>query len=325
MDLVSIIVPIYNVEAYLEECIASIVRQTYTNLEIILVDDGSPDRCPAICDKYAEMDSRIIVIHKENGGLSDARNAGLKAATGKYFYFVDSDDVLPQNSIEWMVSCLTENNADMVIAGFERFTGSTDNVFFSTCPIGQTIVTLMNREEAMRDFYRDGCQAWAVLYKKKIHKGIYFPYGEINEDEAIVFRILERCDKVVVTNKVVYQYRCRAESITTSSFSPKKFAWYRHCRDNLAWIRENHPELVEFAAARYRSSLLWTLTEIALSKEKYTAETNELIIELKQNKKLFSRIVFSSRSDKIRMWMLCSLPFEIYRCFIRMKRRRVKL
>jgi hypothetical protein len=212
----------------------------------------------------------------------------------------------------------------MVIAGFERFLEDPRKPFFSTCPLNNETVTVLNREEALRDFYRDGCQAWAVLFSRRIHDGIFFPVGEINEDEAIVFYILERCNKVVVTDKVVYWYRCRNESITTSSFSPKKFAWYRHCRDNLAWIRENHPELEDLAAARYRGALLWTLTEIALSDDSYTEERIALISELKKNKRQFDRIAFSFRSDKIRMWMLCSLPFAIYRAFIRIKRRRIK-
>ncbi|MBR4960856.1 MAG: glycosyltransferase [Clostridia bacterium] len=320
MDLISVVIPVYKVEEYLEQCLDSVIHQTYTNLEIILVDDGSPDNCPEICNRYAEKDSRIIVIHKENGGLSDARNAGLKAASGEYFYFVDGDDTLPPDSIAWMMNCLAQHHADMVIAGFERFRENSGDVFFSTCPSGEETITVMNREEALRDFYRDGCQAWAVLYARHIHEGIFFPYGEINEDEAIVFHILERCKTVVVTDKVVYSYRNRDESITTSSFSPKKFAWYRHCRDNLAWIREHHPELTELAAARYRGAILWTLTEIALSDTSYPEEQQDLLKELQKEKKLFSAIPFGAVTEKIRYTMLAYLPFAVYRICIRRKR-----
>ena len=114
-ELVSIIVPVYKVEKYLDKCIESIVGQTYENLEIILVDDGSPDNCPAMCDRWAEKDSRIKVIHKENGGLSSARNAGLDACTGEYIYFLDSDDYIAENCIEMLFNTIISDGSDMCI------------------------------------------------------------------------------------------------------------------------------------------------------------------------------------------------------------------
>ena len=110
-ELISVIIPIYNVEAYLDECIASVIAQTYSNLEIILVDDGSPDNCPQMCDEWAAKDSRIRVIHKENGGLSDARNAGIDIATGEYIAFVDSDDWIVPEMYEKMLAALKTENA----------------------------------------------------------------------------------------------------------------------------------------------------------------------------------------------------------------------
>lgn len=315
------IIPIYKVEAYLKECVESVLSQSYTNLEIILVDDGSPDGCPAICDSFGAADSRVIVIHQKNGGLSDARNAGLRAATGDYFYFVDSDDRLPTYSVAWMVDCIHSTKADMVIAGFERFSDETGDVFSSTCPSGNEIITEMTRAEAMKDFYRDGCQAWAVLYKREVHEGIFFPYGEINEDEAVVFHLLERCHRVTVTNKVVYSYRNRSESITTSDFSVKKLAWQKHCADNLAFVREKYPELEADAAARYRGSLLWSLSEIAMSDNSFTPQVRELVSALRKNRVSFRRLPFQFPQDKIRLALLMYLPFPVYRTLLRKKRR----
>lgn len=320
-DLISVIVPIYEVEDYLRPCVDSILAQTYKNLEIILVDDGSPDGCGAICDEYKKQDSRIRVIHKENGGLSDARNAGMDIATGQYYYFVDSDDILPTHSIMTMYELMQEHKAQMVIGGFERFMDGETKPFFSTEDEGLWL-HVYNREEAFRDFYRDGCQAWAVLYKRCIHENTRFPKGEINEDEAIVFHILENCDTVVVTNQVVYSYRCRKESITTASFSRKKLAWVRHCKANLEYIREKHPELEGYAAQRYRGSLLWSLTEIALSNEDFSDDVRQLRAQLKQERKLFCAIPFDNQQERIRFAVLTYLPFGIYRVLIRLKRGR---
>ena len=117
---VSVVIPIYNVQEYLNECVSSIVNQTYQNLEIILVDDGSPDSCPIMCDAWKNQDDRITVIHKKNGGLSDARNAGLAKASGEYILYVDSDDYLDDDTIEWMVSCAVTHNAEIVACTCKR-------------------------------------------------------------------------------------------------------------------------------------------------------------------------------------------------------------
>lgn len=317
--LISVIVPVYKVEPFLHACVDSILRQSYKNIEVILVDDGSPDKCGKICDEYAAKDSRVIVIHQSNGGLSDARNSGLRIANGTYLYFVDSDDLLPSDSISCMYALAKKHNAQMVIGGFERFYDN-GRVFFSTDEGGE-YVSVFTKEEAMHDFFRDGCQAWAVLYSREVHEGILFPKGEINEDEAIVFKLLDRCRTVVVTNKVVYTYRCREGSITTSSFSVKKFAWQAHCRNNLEFIQAHYPALEPEAAARYRSSLLWSLTEIALSDNNFPNQIRELRTALKENHSLFSAAPFAYPQDKLRMVLLTYFPFQVYRTLLRIKRR----
>ena len=320
-EKVSVIVPIYKVEKYLEACIDSIISQTYENLEIILVDDGSPDSCDDICDRYLEKDPRIQVIHKENGGRSDARNAGMDIATGDYYYFVDSDDILPDHSVMTMYRLMQDNDAQMVIGGFERFMDGQAKPFFSTEDEGLWL-HVYDREEAFRDFYRDGCQAWAVLYKRHIHENIRFPKGEINEDEAIIFHILENCTTVVVTNQIVYRYRCREESITTTTFHRKKLAWIEHCRDNLSFIRQKHPQLEPLAAARYRDSLMWALTEIALSNDDFSQDVRSLLRELRRGSKALSRPPFKYRQNKLRYYLLILAPFWLYRAMIRFKRGR---
>lgn len=314
-QLVSIIVPVYKVEEYLPACVRSIMEQSHRALEIILVDDGSPDSCGAICDDLGKEDSRITVIHKPNGGLSNARNAGMAAAKGDFLMFVDSDDLLPADAVEALLTIAVEKAVPLVIGGHNRFEDQP------VIPSEEsTTVQIISGVDAMQDMFRNGCAAWARLYRRELHKGILFPVGEINEDEAIVLSLLERCDRVAKTEKIVYHYRCREASITTTSFHQKKLAWVRHCKHNLDYIRKNHPQLENDAAIRYRNSLLWSLTEIALSDGDFEKDIRFMTQELKKERRLFARLPFEYRQDKIRFFVLTTLPFRFYRALIRRKR-----
>ena len=315
--LISVIVPVYKVEEYLPQCLDSICGQTYQNLEILLVDDGSPDRCGEICDQYAARDSRIRVLHKQNGGLSDARNAGMQQMSGSYLMFVDSDDMLPPDAVQTLFETALSENAELVIGDHRRFSEMLpeENLKKKTVEVHR-----LTGSEAMRDMLQNGCAAWARLYQREIHQHIPFPVGEINEDEAIAIQILENCTRVVKTSEVVYYYRCRPESITTSDFAAPKMAWSKHCAENLKYIQAHHPSLESDAAARYRGSLLWSLTEIALSDEDYAGETQALLSALQSQKKLFCAAPFSYRQDRLRMWLLLHVPFSVYRAIIRFRR-----
>lgn len=321
--LISVIVPVYKVEPYLRRCVDSILSQTYTNLEIILVDDGSPDKCPAICDEYAKTDKRVKVIHKENGGLSDARNVGMAAASGEYLIFVDSDDWLENNAVETLSGLSRKYDAQIVIGGMQRVEDGTDRIIKSDAD-GSSKEIVMSNIQAMEDFFENGCAAWARLYRKEIHDKILFPAGEINEDEAIVLKLLERCKSIVRTNQVIYNYRCRPESITTSEFSEKKLAWYRHCKDNLEWVNEHHPELEPYAAKRLCNSVMWSLTEIALLDNYQKEWLNELQSCLNQYTKLFLDLYRSCRKEKVRLFFLRYMPFNLYRFLIKVKRKGIK-
>ncbi len=275
--LISVIVPIYKVEKFLGECVESILTQTYTNLEIILVDDGSPDNCGSICDEYAQKDSRIKVIHKQNGGLSDARNAGLIVFKGEYLVFVDSDDFMPKDSIEYMYNLAIKNDADLVIGGSEKFDENTGKIIWSTYN-GAENVQVFDKAEAMKDFFINGCASWARLYKRKVHNNVFFPVGEINEDEAIVLTILENCEKIVKSNYVVYNYRYRENSITSVDFNKNKLAWYEHCENNLKYIELNYPALTDVAKSRCFVSVLYFLEVLSQCDKKLY---NDLILEFK--------------------------------------------
>lgn len=320
-EKISVIVPVYKVEPYLRRCVDSILAQTYTNLEIILVDDGSPDSCGAICDEYAEKDERVRVIHKENGGLSDARNAGLEIATGEWLSFIDSDDWIEPTMYETLLNNAGVHDAQISIGGVVDELLTENGVIVTKTTAGNSVVTEVRKKQpAIQHFLNHSWSAWDKIYRREVFDGIRYPVGEINEDEAIALHLLDRCERVVYTNEPFYHYIRRPESITTSTFSLKKLDWYRHCKANLEWIRANYPELEEAAAIRYRNSLLWTLTEIALAEGDYRSEVKKLVGELKTNRKLFKKILYQHSTDKIRADLLTYLPFAVYRAFIRIKR-----
>ena len=207
--LVSIIVPVYKVEPYLRRCLDSIVNQTYTNLEIILVDDGSPDGCPQICDEYAARDKRIVVIHKENGGLSDARNAGLDICKGGYISFVDSDDWVDETYIETLLDLSIKENADIAIGENIRTEGCSKptkkNITINAC----------HSKEALKHLFSQNHIAftvsWGKLYKKNLFSTLRFPKGK---DEFTTYILFYKSKKIVYTSEILYYYYQRADSIT---------------------------------------------------------------------------------------------------------------
>lgn len=316
--LISVVVPVYNVEPYLRKCVDSILGQTYRNLEIILVDDGSPDGCPAICDEYAEKDRRVKVIHKLNGGLSDARNVGMESAIGKYLMFVDSDDWLEVNSVKILLKASLKYNAQLVIGGTRR----VEDVTLRTMKAeNDGTLQVLSNTQAMSNFFQNGCAAWGRLYLREIHDDIQFPTGEINEDEAIVLLLLERCKTVVIVGEVVYNYRYRPESITTSAFFGKKLAWYRHCADNLAWIKSHHPEFELLAAKRLCDSVLWSLREIALSDHEFTSQRIELLDDVKKHYTYYRSLTLN-KAERMRLFAIHHFPFGVYRIIEQARRKK---
>ena len=211
--LVSIIIPIYKVEPYLRRCLDSIVNQTYTNLEIILVDDGSPDGCPQICDEYAAKDKRIIVIHKENGGLSDARNAGLDICKGEYISFVDRDDWIGENYIETLVRNAVQNHGDISAC---NITDSANSLLSNNHPQ----IICLSPSEAIAQFWTKNdiafTSACCKIYKRFLWETIRFPKGKIHEDVYTSYKLLYSAASTIFIDKPLYFYRRREGSITQS-------------------------------------------------------------------------------------------------------------
>ena len=226
MEKVSVIIPVYKVENYLDKCVASIVEQTYTNLEIILVDDGSPDRCPQICNEWARKDSRIRVIHKENGGLSDARNAGLAIASGSYICFVDSDDWVSRDYIEIMHTTLIREGADIAAINFlkvdeqgQPFPRVPDETMAAGMYSGRELLLESFRLNAPRTAF---VVSWAKLYRKELFDQLRFPKGKLNEDEFVFFPLYLSAKKVACVEDIGYYYLQRSSSIMGQGLSEKR-------------------------------------------------------------------------------------------------------
>lgn len=218
--LISIIVPIYKVEPYLRRCLDSIINQTYTNLEIILVDDGSPDSCPQICDEYAASDKRIVVIHKKNGGLSDARNAGLDVCKGEYVSFVDSDDWIADSFVENLIQVIYQRNADIGIVNFVR----TSISFTATIKIESSPNTeeLSPQQSVKKLWSKDNVTfviACGKIYKTTLFSNIRFPKGKVHEDEYTTYKLLYSAHKTVFLNAPLYFYFQRDDSIMANGSS----------------------------------------------------------------------------------------------------------
>lgn len=233
MKLASIVVPVYNIEKYIEKCIESLRVQTWKNLEIILVDDGSPDQCGEICDKYAAKDSRIRVLHKKNGGLSDARNKGALEAKGEYLFFVDGDDSVNPRLVEKTMLCAEEQNSDMVIFDFESVeedTGRRDLYHFSL-PEDRT-VNMTNTPELMLKTPA----AWCRMYRKEFwdKSGIRYPEGIHYEDLATTPRLMLKAEKIAyVGDEPLYYYMLRPGSIMRSTNFERSYRDRTHVLDYL--------------------------------------------------------------------------------------------
>ena len=242
--LISVIVPVYKVEEYLDVCVESICGQTWQNLEIILVDDGSPDECPALCDRWGQKDERIRVIHKENGGLSDARNAGMKIAHGDYIGFVDSDDWISPRMYELLLTAMDRDQSEISCCTIELFREDPEQVKYLSSPVN----VVLDREEAQRALLRESLlkqPVWYKLYKQELIKDIPFEVGKQHEDVFWSYQAIGRAERVSVIDYVGYHYRQRENSIMGRQYSLKNLdALEAYCR-RYEYFKEYFPDLAQ--------------------------------------------------------------------------------
>ena len=308
--LISIIVPIYNVEKYLDKCIDSIINQTYTNLEIILVDDGSPDNCPRICDQWALKDQRIIVIHKPNGGLSDARNAGIDIAKGDYFFFLDSDDWIRKDAIQILYSLLNEKDADISCCGVELKDEegmSISKWSDENCP------TLMDSDQSMEQYLSKisiGSIAWNKLYKAELFEEIRYPVGRLHEDEFTTWKLIFKSHRIAYTPECLYYYVQRKGSIVNSGVSIKHFDELSAMEELWNYLeKEKKIQLLKLIVSRYFRKSIELYNGFVYDSKGGSNEGSSRIIELISKK---SSSIFKSNSlsaiERIKLIVIIYFP-----------------
>lgn len=240
--LISVIVPVYGVEAYLERCVESLLKQSYQNLEIILIDDGSPDACPRICDAYAGKEQRIRAIHQDNAGLSGARNTGIDAAKGEYFAFVDSDDYVAEDFIRSLYDLIQKTGCAISQCRFSYVQGEAPEHFrgevSEDCRIfrGKDLMAqLYGPEDEATCFV----VAWNKLYRRDLFAHIRYPLGRIHEDEATTYRLFHEGESLAYTRRFLYGYYTDNSGSITSVFSRKRLQWLTAHEERIVFFMEN--------------------------------------------------------------------------------------
>lgn len=305
--LISVIIPVYKVEDYLDKCVESVVNQTYKNLEIILVDDGSPDACPEMCEEWAKKDSRIRVVHKENGGLSDARNAGLDIMTGDYVTFVDSDDYLELDACECLLNIMKEDNSDIGIGNI-TFVYEDGKKFTLKEKVDRF---KLEGEEVFKEIFYSNAHkittilyttAWCKLYKASLFSDIRYPKGKLHEDEATTYKAVLKCNAISYTSKPVYNYLQRTGSIVHGKKHEKGFD---HC---LEIFEEKYNTLKE-KLPKYNNLTMYKNLVFGLLHNKTTKERH------KKAKKLYKDLLKqgAGKSLKDKLYLMCPPLFYLVR------------
>lgn len=309
---ISIIVPIFNVEKYLERCVYSLMNQTYKDIEIILVDDGSPDNCPFLCEEYKKKDSRIRVIHKKNGGLSDARNKGLEEATGEYVLFVDSDDYIELDSCMKFVNILSKNkNIDVIIGNAIKILDSYSEIISHT---SRNHFVISGKEFLKKELLNNSMKmmVWLNLYKKEflLKNSLFFKKGLLHEDEDFTPRIFLKAKSILPTNIIFYNYIIRENSITTKKNQIKNLEHvYKICQNlNLIYNELEDIQLKKILKNDLFNKYLGKLQEIYL-------KDNVCFKMILIDKDFFKDKAYSLK-NKIRLILLLintKLYFQIYK------------
>lgn len=290
--LISVIVPVYNVEKYVGTCVDSILAQTYTKLEVLLVDDGSTDSSGVLCDEYARKDMRVRVIHKENGGLSDARNTGMKTAQGTYFAFVDSDDSIAEDYIAYLYGMIEKHHAQIAVCGYQKVYHSNENRKNIICDLTEKVYST---EEGLRQLlYQRGMitSAWGRLFDASLFlhtdaaglpssMKIQFPVGKLHEDVAVMYRLFGAADTIVCGGEVKYYYLQRADSIVNQQFDRRRMDYIAFTGECIQFMEDCYPNLRRAAVSRHFSACFELLSCIE-DNNSYRIEYEQLANEIKK-------------------------------------------
>lgn len=299
--LISVVIPLYNVDRYLSRCLDSVVAQTYKNLEILLIDDGSTDRGPSICDEYATKDPRIVVVHKENGGLSDARNKGIDEMTGTYVTFIDSDDYVDEDYVETLYNMIAEDNTKLSICS-HRVLYDTGKIIEKAT--GERSV-LDSKTVLERILYDEGIDlsSWAKLYSSELFMDVRFPVGRVFEDSATTYKLVDLCDRVSLNSVSKYNYMIRSNSISTSKFTSKKMDLITATDEMTAYIAGKYPDLQKACDRRLMYAYLSTLSQLVKDTSKHKEES-VLMNYINSNKKRVLKDRRIPKRDRLALYSL---------------------
>lgn len=283
--------PVYNVELYLDKCVESIVNQTYKNLEIILVDDGSPDKCAIICDKWAQKDERIKVIHKKNGGLSDARNIGIELAKGEYIAFVDSDDYLEADMYEKLFSAMIKNDADIAMCNFNCVNHADKEIKNQVLSRNLIIKNeCLTRNECFNKILTsfNYVVAWNKLYKRQVFEKIRYPVNKIHEDEFVIHHLFNASKNIVCIEDCLYNYVQVNTSIMGQSYNVKRLDYLNALYDRYLFYES-------IKLSKLKNNTGYIFFSDLLKAYMYLDINNSLISkDLKRYKRIYNSIYFCS-------------------------------
>ncbi len=313
-ELITVVVPVYKVEEYLEKCIESIINQTYKNLEIILVDDGSKDNCANICDEFSKQDTRIKVIHKENEGLSEARNVGIREAHGKYITFIDSDDYISNDYIEYLYNLIKKYNVSLSICGIQ--------VVWKNTKIKDQVNSLHEEYLGASDTFKNllfskgiEISAYGKLYLLELWQGLEFPKGKMYEDTAVIYKLIEKATNIAYGNKKCYHYVARKGSISKQKvFNKNEEDYIEHTNTMLSYIKEKYPEL-DSAVERYDTYANFRILRMLIFTKPRNREMEKSTISKikKYQKKVFS-LSDTPKRDKIAI-VLLNMGLPVFKFF----------
>lgn len=310
--LISVIIPVYKVEKYLAQCLDSVLNQTYGNLEIVLVDDGSPDSCPQICDEYGVKDARVHVIHKKNGGLASARNVGLDHASGEFVSFIDSDDWIEKETYEKIMQVQEETLAEIIMFDIIQTDGMT---FFDKFNYTRETGRVVAANEIVKQILLDkiGSEVVKAVYDIKCWEGIRFPFGRLYEDIPTTYHVYEKASKVAFVNEPLYKYRVNKSSISYTPNPIKPYHFYLGYREHFEYARKHYPDIVRRVganAAHYAISMYFHACTDAI--ETLTPYKPEVELFLDENKKYFNmNEIMRSRRIMLKLFYFSKSLFKL--------------
>lgn len=286
VELITIVIPVYNLAGYVQNCLNSVLKQTYENIEILIIDDGSTDNTPAICREYAKKDSRIRVICREHEGVSAIRNMGCREAKGEYIALIDGDDLLEPTYIEYLYQLLVKYDADISMCNYIPFFEGK-KIPRKEAVNSKDRIKVMTREQALEILLYQKyfiTTIWAKLFKKELLLKVEFPYGKLANDMGSIYKLIHYSDKVVYSSKIQYYYLQRAGSIVHALPFQRGKDYIEQSEDMVKFIEEKYPNLVDAAYSRCFSTCIQVLSTVAFFRI-YDSSYKEIIDNIKKYRK----------------------------------------